>query len=180
MCGPLALAGASMALGIGQSAMQFMGQNAAYAANERAANEQYAATSNAVSQQAEQVNAKQSEDTLTNAVAAAQGYGRIAASATTMGAGPSSAGNAMNAEGVTAGRRQGITDLNANNARMQLGQELKGADLRRVSTINSVQPGNIASLALGIAGSAMGGGRTYYASGGKNLGQDISSFNFGV
>lgn len=180
MCGPLAIAGASMALGIAQSAMSFVGQQQAYSQNREAANIQYANTWNAEQQKAGQVNQKQSEDKLSNVIDFAQHFGRIAASATTMGVGSGTLGAVQSSAGVESNRKAGIIDLNARNERGQIGTELQAANLRRTATINSVAKPNLLSLGLSIGGDVLGAGSTYRATGGTNLIGDISSGNFGV
>lgn len=175
MCGPLALAAIPATLGVVQAGMDFVGGQQAYHANRIAANTQYASTYNTAQQQAGQTNVKQSQDTVSNVIDAAQRFGRIAAGASSIGLGAGTVGAAVNASGVLTGRRQGAISFNANSERNQIGNEVQGANLRRTSQINSVQKPSLLGLMVGIGKAATSGGNTYYASGGKNLGGDIAA-----
>lgn len=180
MCSPQAMGAADATLGVAKDIMGFVGQQQAYHDNRIAANLQYANTSNIIGQQAEQTNVKQSQDTVSNIIDAAQRFGRIASSATSIGLGAGTVGAARSAGEVISNRRQGVIDFNSNSERLQLGNEQQGANLKRTSQINSVPKANILGLGLDIAGSAMGGAQTYYAAGGKQLGSDIANNNWGL
>lgn len=170
MCNPQMMSAGQGALGVTKDIMSFVGQQQAYHDNRIAANLQFANTSNVVAQQAEQTNVKQSQDTISNIIDSAQRFGRIAASASTIGVGAGTVGAAVSASQVLNNRRQGAINFNANSERLQQGTELTAANLRRTSQINSVKKANIVSLGLDIAGDAVGAQSTYYASGGQGKG----------
>lgn len=175
MCDPLTLAAISTAVGVASSVGQYEGQKDLRHSTVLAANEQYAQTYNAVEAEAGQTNVQQSEADVTNAATAAQRFGRIAASASSIGLGATTGGSLETAAGVTSAREKAITDINATFQRQQEGNELEGANLRRTSTINSVPAPNGLTLLTSLGGSLLQGASSYYAAGGKTLGSDISN-----
>lgn len=175
MCDPVSMAAVMSAAKIGGSVMSFVGQQQAYGFNEKMANLQFANTSNAETIKTGEVNQQQSEQDVTNAVNQAQAFGKIAASGTSSAAGRGTIGAAETSAGITSARQFGLTQQQGTAQRQQVGTELQGANLQRTSQINSMQKPSLASLVLGIVGGGVSGGQTYYASGGKDLGGDLSS-----
>lgn len=166
MCDPMSLAIASAATTAASATLSFVGQNEAYRANEAAAVKTYANTYNELGVRNTQIDAQQSENTLEALINRQVLRGRISASASSMGA----TGDAATIQAAQAdnqvGRALSIENLTSDERRVQQGFALNAAGIERQSSINSKQPGSLASLALGFSDAALGGARTYHDLGG--------------
>lgn len=164
-----AIAGISTALSIGSSVASFVGGQAAAHNEIVSANRNYAAKFNQTQIEGSQVDQAQSEEDLTNAVKAAQSFGSIAASASSLGIGRTSLQQVLSADATGAGRNFAITQANYTAKREGVNTELYGAQLERQSQVEAARanrPSGL-SLALGIAGAVAGGASQYMQLGGK-------------
>lgn len=132
--------------------MDFIGGQQAHHDEVQAANLNYAQKFNADQAEGAQVNAQQSESNLSDSVKAAQSFGTIAASASSLGLGTYSLSNLFGSDATAAQRTQAITDANYAGKRNAIATDLQGAALQRNSEIraaNASKPG-LVSLALGV------------------------------
>lgn len=167
MCDPVSLSLVSAGIGVATSVATFTGQQKAYHDNQTAANLTYANTSNSIARKATQIDAQQSESVFDNAVKSAADDSSVVASASDSGLSPNALVHSLNTVDFGNARAATLADINAQNQRIQLGQDQTDANIRRVSQINSVQKGSPVSLLLGIAGSAASAGSQYHQLGGQ-------------
>lgn len=167
MCDPISLAVTSAALGIGQAASQFQGEQNAHKSNEVAANLNYAQQFNTEQAKATQIDANTSATSFDSAITAAQAKGRIAASAADSGMGGSSLTQNLNASLFGIGRQDSVSQFNDQSQRNQLGSDLTGAEISRRAQIARVPNPTGASLVLGIGKGVMSGFSTYAGAGGS-------------
>lgn len=151
MCNPaLAIAAAGAALQIGQSVVQYKGQQFQSEQAATYANLNYANRYNIVQQQGTQLSEERSQKAMDSAIAAAQSGGRISASAADMGFSGASLEQSLNADLFGLGRQSESEAINDRNQREQLGNELTGAGIERASTIASHPKPSSLGLVLGI------------------------------
>lgn len=167
---PMIMAATSAGAAGAQSIFGFLGQNAAAAANERSANLAYAQASNEAGQEAVQVDQRQSENTVNAIIQSVAQRGKISASASSLGSGGETVAAESNAADFEAGRWLSVQDQNSTNQRLQITNQLKGADLQRRGQIMSVQPASPLSLVMGLAGAALKGANAYAGFGGRFAG----------
>lgn len=173
MCGPIAVAGLSAALALGQTVSGYVGQRQAFNANQTAANLTSANERNILEQQRVQLDQEKSESAFDTAIAAAQSQGRISASASEQGLSNSSLIGALNADMFGIGRAASIESANDQNARNQIATQSTGIELDRRSRIASVSKPSGLSLALGIGGAALSGVNGFTSAGGRLTGSQI-------
>lgn len=162
MCDPLtASAVATAGLSIGQAGLAYAGQNQASQTAGRYANLNYAQARETASIRANQQDQAQSEDAFDTAIAGAKAQGDIVASASDLGASPGSIAHSLNSAMFGLGRQATAEAINDNNQRLQLGQDLIGADNARRNTIASNPKGSPISLALGVGKGVLSGYNTY-------------------
>lgn len=182
MCDPISLASAGTAVAGGKSILSFLGQNAASAANTRAANLSYANTSNQLAQRSSQIDAQESQNTVQAMIDRVTAQGRISASASSMGSDTATTTREGSAANFSVGRALGIEDTNSQNQRQDVGNQLDNAFYARQTQENQVLPGNPISLALGLGGDAVGGAGDYLKLGGQfpgaspDAGMDTTSY----
>jgi len=168
MCSPLlAVAGASAGLGVISNVVNYFAIQSAHHATVQAANLNYNMKAQAVDQKNVQLGEQETEANLTNAVRTAQGFGRIAVSATALGLGQYSTRQLIGNNAAGSNRSLGITTRNADQARTGFQTELTGASIQRSSEIANAPHTNLGMLALGIGKSLVGGAADYAALGGK-------------
>ena len=167
MCDPITIAAATFAVGAGQAVSGYFGAQEAYKANKQAANLSAAYQHDVIQQKSIQLDQEKSEKALDTAIATVRAQGQVAASASAMGVAPSSIVGAINADMFGIGRQAMADETNDRNARLQLSNELRGAEIERVSKINSVAKPGVLDLALGIAGAGLKGVDAYSTAGGK-------------
>ena len=161
------LGGITAGIGAVQAVASFAGGMSAHEQAVTAANVDYHAKMGAINAQNVQLSQEQSENTETGAIKMAQSFGRIAASATTLGLGKSTlAPYISGAQGGDA-RNTDIENLNIEGKRNQLGSDLYGAALQRKSTIDQTPSPGILSLVLGLGKAGLEGATTYANAGGK-------------
>lgn len=160
-------AGANAGLGMVGNVVNYFAVQSAHHAAVQAANLNYNMKSQQVDQANVQLSQQQSENAVTNAVKYAQGFGRIATSASALGLGRSSTGQLLNANSAGYNRTTGIMDRNYDARRTSLQTELTGATIQRSTEISNAPHTNLGMLALGLAKSAAGGAADYAAMGGK-------------
>lgn len=157
MCNPVLIGVAVAALSVGSAVVEHVGTNQAYAANKQGANLNYANQREVIQQKAVQLDQEKSETAFDTAIATAQAQGSIAASASDQGLGAPSIAQALHADMFGIGRQQSLADLNDSNARAQLANERKGADITRQTTINSKPRSGAAQLGLGVGKGILAG-----------------------
>lgn len=157
MCDPVSMGAASAGMGAVQSVMGFMGQTQAARSNAQAANASYMNTYNSEQQQASQVDRRQSENTVTSMINAAAARGRVSASASSMGADAASTTQMVNAADFDVGRALSIEDVNSEDQRVQIGQQLTNANIERQSQINQVVKPSPFSLITNLGADAIQG-----------------------
>lgn len=135
MCAPALIAAVPALLSLGQSAAGGAGAAGPTKTNARLA---YAATSETINKQAAQIDAQQSENIFDNAVKSQQAQSSIVASASDSGVGPASLSHALNATDFGTSRDATLQDINSQNMRLQLGDELTAAKRTEFNTIQSV------------------------------------------
>lgn len=167
MCDPVTIAVSALAVSTLTTAVGFVGQNQAADANRKAANMSAANSYNDLGNKGVQIDAQNSENNLSSIINAHAAKGAISASASAFGTGEASTAQLANAADYAAGRSASISQLNANNQRLQLGSDSAGVDIQRQAQIASKQGGSGLSLALGFAGDALGAAGTYHDLGGK-------------
>lgn len=168
MCNPLLiLSAASTALGIGQTVMDYRGQQQAYAANAAAANVNFRNRTEATARAASQAEASASEDAFSRAIERIAMEGRIASSISELGASGTSGFQLQRSSAFEFGRDASLAQVNLRNTRDQFSREMQGAEIARQSQINQVQRPTRSSLLLGLGGAAMGGVNTYTGLGGR-------------
>lgn len=167
MCDPLTIGMVTAGVGALSSVAGFIGQQQAYKANVESANVGYMAKMNDLNTQAVQIDRQQSENTASAVIARAKAAGAISASASSFGIGPQSAAAAENASDVAINRDLAIRNINSESQRLQNASERTGAALSRQSQIAQVPKANPLSLALGLAGSALGGVDEFSKLGGR-------------
>lgn len=156
MCDPLTIAAAAtLALGVGSAVTEHIGTNQAYHANELAANLNFAQDTNVINQKAVQLDQEKSETAFDTAITAAQAQGALSASAADMGLGAPSIAQQLHSDMFGIGRQAGVADLNDANARAQLAQEQKGAEMSRQSQIISKPRSSGLQLGLGVGKAAL-------------------------
>lgn len=98
----------------------------------------FANTAETINKQAAQIDAQQSENIFDNAVKSQQTQSSIVASASDSGVGPSSLAHALNAADFADDRQATLQDINSQNERQQLGDQLTAASRTEFNTIQSV------------------------------------------
>lgn len=166
MCSPGALAAGQAAVGIASAVAGHIGQKQAYKANREAAQYNFANRFNASETQRVQMDQERSEKAFDTAIAAVQAQGRIAASASEMGLSAGAAQQGFNSEMFGLGRQASVDDANDANQRVQLANERRGADIARISQINSVSKPSALGLVLGIGKAVVDAGTSYKQMGG--------------
>jgi hypothetical protein len=166
MCGPLALAAASMVPAMASSVVGFIGHNEAAAANSRAAGLSYANTANQEATKAGQIDQQQSQNTVQAMIDRVQAQGRISASASSFGGDAASTTRAGNAADFAAGRGLGIEDTNSQNQRTQVGFGMDDAFYARQTQDNQVLKQSPLQLGLSLAGDVAGGASVFGKLGG--------------
>ena len=157
MCGPAAVGAAAGGLAITEAVMTHIGTNQAYKANKQAANYNYANDRTNIGQKQVELDQEGSENAFDTAIATAREQGRITASASDQGLGSQSIISSINAGMFGIGRQAEVERINDQNSRIQLAQDLTGADIRRQSQINSKPRSSGAQLALGIGKGILSG-----------------------
>lgn len=147
--------------------MNYFAIQSAHHAAVQAANLNYNMKAQAVGQKNVQLGEQETEANLTNAVRTAQGFGRIAASASSLGLGAFSTRQLVGNNAAGSNRSLGITTRNAAQARTALQTELTGASIQRSTEISNAPHTNLGMLALSLTKSAVGGATTYADLGGK-------------
>ena len=182
MCDPLSIGIATATVGAASSIMGFEGANQASHANANAANLQASNTYNALGEQESQIDAQQSENSVSALIARTQAQGRISASASSFGTGGATTAELSNATDNEAGRSLAIENLNSQSQRLQVQNQMQGAEITRRNKIASVPAGNPLSLVLGIAKAGLQGSSFYAstqgrfgAAGGKDAGSIADS-----
>lgn len=158
------LSGALSAIG---TITSFVGESQAAAANKKAANQNFAAKTNALNTQNTQLSEQESEDHVSNAIKSAQQYGRISATAASLGMGQSTLSPYLAAAQGNVARGQAIEDINTNSKRQNIQAEQTGAELERQSTINSKPSPSPLNLALGLGKDVFSAGSLFGQLGGK-------------
>lgn len=174
MCDPVSIAVATTTVAAASVVMGFEGANSASHANANAANLQASNSYNLAGEQEGQIDAQQSEHTVSALIDRAQAQGKISASASSFGTGGSTTTELGNAADNEAGRSLSIQDLNSQGQRLQVQNELQGEDITRKNKIASMPPGNPLSLVLGIAKAGLQGSSAYTSSGGR-FGSDAAN-----
>jgi hypothetical protein len=166
MCGPIAIAAATFAVSAASQIAGFIGQKQASEANERAANISYGQSENELGRRAAEIDAAEGQNTFNSIVERAQAAGRISASASDMGTGAAVTQTVSNQSANEIGRAAAVDQLNSRNQRLQIGDMRTRASFDRPSAL---------SLVLGLAGSALGAGKTYSDLGGRLPGGSSST-----
>jgi N-acyl-D-aspartate/D-glutamate deacylase len=167
MCDPISIGAATFLVGAGQTISSYLGQQAAYKENKVAANLNYANQHDILEQRRVQLDQQKSENALDTAIATVRAQGEVAAAAGSMGLSSSSIVQALNADMFGIGRQAMAEDTNDQNQRIQLSNELRGAEISRVSQIGKVTKPGLLDLGLGLAGDALKGVGSYSNAGGK-------------
>lgn len=161
MCDPITIGAATALLGVGQVAMQTIGQNQLAESTRTAANLNYAQASDVTQQKAMQLDQEKSQTAMDTAITTARAQGEIANSASSQGLGKASISSALHAEMFGIGRNQGIADLNDLNARAQLANEMRGAAITRETTIAGAPKASALAVGLGVGSALLGGANSY-------------------
>lgn len=162
----------SSAISAAGATASFIGQQQQARAAKQAANENFSAKVGAVNSQALQLSQEASEDSVTGSIKMAQDFGRIAASASTLGLGKSTLAPFLGDTLAGDARDVGVAQLNIRGRRAALGDDLYGAQLARQSAIAGTPAPSPYSLALNIGKSGLDAGSLYGQVGGKfNTGQ---------
>lgn len=167
MCDPITMAAATFAVGAGQAISSYVGQKQAYKANVVASNLNFANQYNIEQQKHGELDQQKSENAFDTAIATVRAQGSVAAGAASMGLSQGSIVQALNADSFGIGRQAGAEDTNDANQRVQLSNELQGADIERQSQISKVSKPGLADLALGIGAAGLKGASAYTSAGGK-------------
>ena len=167
MCDPLTIAAATAALSVGQTVMTHIGTNQAFQANKRAAHLDYANRFNVTEQQRQQLDAERSEKAFDTAIASIQSEGRISASASDLGLSSGNILSTINADMFGLGRQDSIDALNDQNARNQISNERRGAEIARNSKIASAPRSSGLALVLGVGKGVLEGAGAYKSAGGR-------------
>lgn len=175
MCDPVSLTAATFAISAATTGLAFQGQREQAKGARTAANLSYAQGQNELGQRNVQIDAQQSENTVQALINAAAERGAISASASDMGMSASTTKRLENAAANEAGRGLSIQDLNSDNQRLQSANLSIGQNIERDSTVRANKGPGLASLALGIAGDAVGAAGTYSKLGGKLPGTGTST-----
>lgn len=158
---------ASAGLGAISAISSYVGGISAHDAAKKAANLNYSQKLGAINQSNVQLSQEQSEDTASGAIKQAQSFGRIAASASSLGLGASTMTPFLNAALAGDARNTAVDLLNITGKRNELGNERYSAALERKSAIDAVPRPGISSLFLGLGKSALEGASTFAQVGGK-------------
>jgi hypothetical protein len=167
MCDPVSIAATTAVVAAASSVMGFEGAQQASQANEQAANLSASNTYNALQEQEGQIDAQQSENTVSAVIGRAQQQGRISASASSFGTGGATAEELGNAADNTAGRALSIEDFNSASQRLQVQNQLQSSDIARRNKIASVPAPDPLTLVLGIAKAGLSGTSAYTSAGGR-------------
>lgn len=168
MCDPATIiAGATLALGVGSTVSSYMGQRQQITVDRQVSNLNFAQQSNIISQKKIQLDQGKSEDAFDTAIATVRAQGAVAAGAANQGLSGASIIQAVNADMFGIGRQVEAQNINDENQRIQLANELAGADLTRRSEIASKKKPGALDLALGIGGDVLKGVSAYTTAGGK-------------
>lgn len=164
---PGIIGAASAGLGAISAVASYAGGISAHDAAKKAANLNYSQKLGAINQSNVQLSQEQSEDTASGAIKQAQSFGRIAASASSLGLGASTMTPFLNAALAGDARNTAVDLLNITGKRNELGNERYSAALERKSAIDAVPRPGISSLFLGLGKSALEGASTFAQVGGK-------------
>lgn len=167
MCDPVSLGIAAATVGSASAIMGFQGANQMSHENANAANLTQAVNYNALAEQGAQVDAQQSENSVSALIERAKAGGAISASASASGSSGATATALANASDNQVGRALSIEDLNSANQRLQIQNQVISGDVQRKNKIASVPAGNPLSLVLGIAKAGLEGSSAYTSAGGK-------------
>lgn len=167
MCSPQAAAGAQGGLNVISTIVGFIGEQQNAAAAKKAANLNYASTTDALGRQNDELSAMSSEDHVTAAIREAQSFGRISALGSSLGLGTSSLTPAMGAQQASIARGLAIDDMNVNSKRNNIQASATGAMRTRDSDIAAHPSPGYLSLALNLGKAATGGANAYAEAGGK-------------
>jgi hypothetical protein len=169
MCDPVSLgliAAATFAVGAASDISQYMGEKQAYKVNQQVANLNYANNANIIQQKRVQLDQEKSEKAVDTAITTVRAEGAVSAAAGSMGLSSSSIVQAINADMFGIGRQFTADETNDQNQRLQLANELSGADIERRGKIASVSKPGLGTLGIAIAGDAVKGVGTYVSMGG--------------
>jgi hypothetical protein len=166
MCDPMTIALTTAAVSATSSVLGFDGQQQASEANAHLANQQAANQYNSLEAQRGQIDASQSENTVSAIVDRASREGAISAHAGTFGLGGSTAGRLENAAAFDVGRSLSIQNLNAQSQRGQNAADLTGSRLEQQTRINSMPKPSALGLVLGVAKAGLQGTGAYMNAGG--------------
>jgi hypothetical protein len=167
MCDPLSIGIATAALSVGQQVTSYIGTNQASAANQVAANLNFARENEAISRQKVQLDKQASENALDTAITAARARGEITASASDRGLASSSITQQINAAMFGVGRQASIEDINLTSQRRNLLEGRVDADIKRQSQIASMPKAGAVSLILGVGSGLAKGASAYKSAGGQ-------------
>lgn len=179
MCDPVTIAAATFAVSAASSVMGFEGETQRAHLNANAANMQGANTYNALEQQRGQIDAQQSENTVSALIERAKARGAISASASSIGTGGSTATALETAADNQAGRALSIENLNSDNQRLQVRNQIQASDIQRQNKINSVLAPSPLSLVLGLAKAGLQSASAFTSAGGSFGGSKPPSFTGG-
>jgi hypothetical protein len=174
MCDPVSIAVTTAAVGAASSYMGFQGATQQAHANANAANLQASSTYNALGEQEGQIDAQQSENTVSALIDRAKAQGSISASASSFGTGGSTTTALANAADNEAGRALSVEDLNSQSQRLQVQNQLQGADITRRNKIASMPAPSPLTLVLGMAKAGLQGTSAYTSAGGR-FGSDAAN-----
>lgn len=157
MCDPVTMGVIVASTSAISAGLAFGGKQEERATNIADANAGYANTFNSIQTQAGELDTQRSENAVTAMINAAASRGHISASASSMGADAATTTAMANAGDFDVGRDLSLKNVNTENQRVQLGQNLKDASLRRQSQINQTPAPSVAGLLLNIAGAGIKG-----------------------
>lgn len=160
-------AASQTALSMVGNVVNYFGIQSAHHAAVQAANLNYNEKSAQADQQNVQLSEQETETNLSDAVKQAQGFGRIATSASALGLGAFSTHQLLSDNAAAYNRSIGITERNADQSRANLQTELTGASIQRSTEISNAPHTNLGMLALSLGKSAAAGATSYADLGGR-------------